>query len=186
MPIFYYFPPVIGLAGRKRSGKDTTADLLHKIALEIGERTERIAFADPMRDGVKAMFGIDAADVPDREAPLFMGRSYRHIMQTLGTEWGRNQIHPNVWTEVALARTRAAISAGKVVLITDVRMANEAEMIRKLGGEVWRVENPRLPPPDDTHVSEVPVPGHFVSRVVDNSKDFAYLEAMLRTMLRDD
>ena len=46
---------LIGLAGRKGAGKDTAAEWLCFHA-----DVERIALADPIKDGLAVMLGIDA------------------------------------------------------------------------------------------------------------------------------
>jgi hypothetical protein len=58
----------------------------------------------------------------------------------------------------------------EVAVITDVRFANEAERIRFLGGEVWRIDaDERLGPNTDTHDSEQRLPDEFITRTIDNN-----------------
>jgi len=66
------------------------------------------------------------------------------MMQTLGTEWGRACIHPDFWVMIARAKTQRIMNYGMPVVIDDVRFANEATMIRELGGELWRIERPGI------------------------------------------
>lgn len=67
-------------------------------------------------------------------------------MQTLGTEWGRECIAPDVWTRLTLAG--ASLREGRSVVIDDVRFPNEVVAIRALGGIVVRIERPGLVPED--------------------------------------
>lgn len=77
------------------------------------------------------------------------GVSVRHMLQTLGTEWGRACIHPEIW--VRCWKGRADRYAA--VVADDVRFPNEAAMIKLLGGEIWRVERPGIANTFD-HASE--------------------------------
>ena len=64
--------------------------------------------------------------------------SVRQLLQTLGTEWGRQCVHPNLW----LMCWQKRISQYDLVVVDDVRFENEAELVRSLGGELWKVERP--------------------------------------------
>jgi len=64
--------------------------------------------------------------------------SVRHMLRTLGTEWGRQCVHPDIWLRCWEER----IKPHDLVVADDVRFPNEAELIRRLGGELWCVERP--------------------------------------------
>lgn len=66
----------------------------------------------------------------------------RHICQTLGTEWGRACIHPDVWLYCWQRKAQQNLDRGIDVVVDDLRFLNEAELIRRLGGEMWCVERP--------------------------------------------
>lgn len=79
----------------------------------------------------------------NKEAPLprpELKTNARHICQTLGTEWGRTCVHPDVWLMCWQRKAQVNLSRGIDVVVDDVRFPNEAHLIRDLGGEVWRVE----------------------------------------------
>lgn len=131
---FVKLPPVIGIAGRARSGKDTLADML--LALYGGYR---YAFADPIRKMLLAI-GIDMSDPywidkKEEEIPA-LGRSPRYLMQTLGTEWGREMVHPRLWVYLA---AQQLFNRGRGMIISDVRFEDEAEWIRQQGGLVIHI-----------------------------------------------
>lgn len=73
----------------------------------------------------------------------------RKLLQLIGTECGRQIIHPNIWVNATFTRYRNDIdhSNGTLVengeypnwIITDVRFPNEAEAIRDRGGILIRV-----------------------------------------------
>lgn len=157
--------PVIGLTGRARSGKDTVAAIL----IDTGLARYQYGLADPIRAMLKAGLRIDmdAADWQQRkeEALAHLGVTPRRLMQTLGTEWGRNLVHENVWIGEA-QQTLAALGQGMV--ISDVRFPNEAEWIRKIGGRIIHVHR-RDAPPVEAHSSEGGVSFTDNDRLLDNS-----------------
>ncbi|MGA0848037.1 MAG: hypothetical protein ACO3PY_05475 [Pontimonas sp.] len=66
----------------------------------------------------------------------------RQLMQTLGTEWGRQCVHPQVWLMCWERLAQQKLDLGISVVCDDVRFPNEAALIRRLGGELWRIERP--------------------------------------------
>lgn len=142
---------LIGLIGRARSGKDTVGNYLNE-----HYDLRPLAFATPMKLMLKAAFpGVDFY-AGDREAKLpWLGKSPRQLMQTLGTEWGRDCVHPELWTlllERELTNTAAGGWPGAVV--TDVRFHNEADMLLRHGAELWHIVRPDFFPVGG-HVSEM-------------------------------
>lgn len=71
----------------------------------------------------------------EQPLPIFGGRTARHAMQTLGTEWGRNCIDNDFWVRTWLA----TLPDAKTVIADDVRFANEARAILERGGVMIRV-----------------------------------------------
>jgi len=114
-------PILIGIAGKAGSGKDTVADLLAE-RMKFG----RHSFAKPIKDMLYV--GLGLMDKADELAMELYGCTYRKLAQTLGTEWGRKLIDPDIW----LAATKRATMGGQFI-ISDVRFNNEAEFIRKYG-----------------------------------------------------
>ena len=69
-----------------------------------------------------------------------IGCSARFILQTLGTEWGRERISSTIWIDSMRSRIQKAMRKDSCgVVIDDVRFENEAEMIKQMGGEMWKV-----------------------------------------------
>lgn len=128
---------LIGIAGKAGSGKDTAANYL-KLVYDF----RSVAFADPIRAGMKAIIGLDDCHFahPTKEVVLpEFGKSPRQMMQTLGTEWGRNQVNQDLWLILAGIRKAEHNSMGWDVVITDVRFENEATWIREQGGVIWHI-----------------------------------------------
>ena len=145
-------PRLIGLySPAPASGKTTVANLL------INHR--RVSFAAPLKFTVyNLLHELGVASVHyayvDKEAIIpELGVSARHMLQTLGTEWGRACIHPDFWVMIARAETQRILADGGCAVIDDVRFPNEAAMIRELGGELWRIDRPGVSY-DGSHGSE--------------------------------
>lgn len=138
---------IVGLTGLAGSGKDTAARFLSEALEARGRRTRLMAFADPIRQALLSM-GVPSSYIYDRdlkelEVPGF-GASYRKLAQTLGTEWGREMIGADIWLRVLETRLMGLHRKPDVLLITDVRMQNEADWIRNHGGMIVRVERQGL------------------------------------------
>jgi len=157
---------LIGLAGAKRSGKDTAANLL---ASRYG--FERESFAGPIRRFIAQTLGLSAEALESvKESPIdwLPGFTPRLLMQTVGTEWGRNTVHPDLWILSAMRRVYALQGLGaRGVVLTDVRFANEANAIRDGGGFVLRL-NRTAARSEDSHASEVRLADHLIDAEVSN------------------
>lgn len=143
--------PLVGIAGRARCGKDTAAQHF------VNAGWVRYAFADPIRAGLKAMLGLSDEFFGDelKEKEIgWLGCSPRYLMQTLGTEWGRELVGANVWCLYAqrvMEDVRVLGCCGMVV--SDVRFETEARWIRDNGGVVIHLYRHDTPPVAG-HVSE--------------------------------
>lgn len=129
---------LLGLAGPARAGKDTVADHLVK-----AHGFARLAFAGPLRDMLVHGLGIPRArlDGPDKETPIdWIGKSPRQLMQTLGTEWGRQLVADDLWINIARQRARNLMRAGVTrIVFTDCRFPNEQAFLYGIGGSVWHL-----------------------------------------------
>lgn len=134
---------VIGLSGRAGAGKDTIADMIQ----ELKPGTERLAFADPIRTMVRSL-GIDPIYLrhPNKEIIVpGLGVSTRHLMCTLGLEWGRNLIDSELWVKLLSMRlSRLKLVSGTLCVITDVRFKDEADFVRRRGGKIVNIIRPSL------------------------------------------
>ncbi len=175
-------PRLIGLTGRKLSGKDTVGRML---SFEYCAHLE--AFAKPIKDALAVMFHVEPAlfydqalkEIPDTR---LLGHTPRHIMQTLGTEWARVHVAPDMWAQLCMRRIREFRAASqRDVVIVDVRFDNEAEMVIIDGGEVWEINRDKvLGPRDDSHASEKGVKSQLISRVIDNNGDIDALFSQVK------
>jgi len=86
--------------------------------------------------------------------PLRGAITTRRLLQTLGTEWGREQIHSHLWVDVVKARIENLLSKGHNVVVDDMRFLNEIELIRSLGGRTLKVTRPSASNTTNSHPSE--------------------------------
>lgn len=152
---------ILALTGLAGCGKSTAAAYLaehHGFA--------RVRFAGPLKAMLRAFYAA-AGLAPDaveakiegglKEYPctLLGGRSPRHAMQTIGAEWGRDLMSPDLWVLAWSGAAGRAIRDGAAgVVVEDCRYENEAAAVRSLGGRILRIERPGLPPIAGNHGSE--------------------------------
>lgn len=129
--------PLIGLAARAQSGKSTAASHLKT---QAGYKED--SFAAPIRQFVATLLGLTVAEMePVKEKVVdWLGKSPRQMMQTFGTDWGREKVHPDIWIEACMQRI-ARDPKGRYV-ISDLRFDNEADAIRRMGGAVVHIVRP--------------------------------------------
>lgn len=146
---------LIGLIGFIGSGKDTVADRL----LQLGAK--RDSFANPLKDQVAAIFGwrreLLEGHTPEsrefRETPdMFWSRKLgianftpRLALQLIGTDVMRNQFHEDIWLSSLEYRLRCNADVNQTVVISDVRFANELELIQRMNGVIVWVKRGELP-----------------------------------------
>ncbi len=88
---------VIGIAGKKGVGKDTTANVLVNLFnKEENVIAFQMSFANPLKQGLAAFFGWNVDDLNDdkkkEEIDSYWGTSPRKVMQWFGTEVFRKKI----------------------------------------------------------------------------------------------
>jgi hypothetical protein len=179
---------IIGLTGPARSGKTTVARYLNSLY-----DFQEIAFADPLKNALCKMLNI-SRDVFDtqfagsaKELPLQpFGKSVREMLQTLGTDWARNMIHPDFWVMAARGRldhieqTLGRLTPG--IVISDVRFENEAAMIRERGGHLLRIHRNDCQAvrehSSETGIAEWPTDIH-----IDNNGDLKHLKVQIDALV---
>lgn len=172
-------PILIGLTGRARSGKTTAAEHLARTYL-----LEQYAFADPLRDGLMAIFNLDPTDFEGdrKEQPLgWLDCSPRQLMQSMGTEWARNTVHPDVWVKLAeqnLDYMSNALGAVLGFVVSDVRFENEADLIRRRGGTVIHILRPNALAVNP-HISEAGISANPADLTLPN---YGTVEGFLRSL----
>ena len=151
---------LIGLAGPKGAGKDTTFDTIKNMTQFP---VKRFAFGDALKEELHKHFKLllevlhGTQELKDSTmthfkwnhvmfAPYAEGHSgfmtYREVMQIYGTEIVRRSRGPHYWTDRIMADVHSWLDADEdnIAIITDVRFANEAERIKADGGAIVLVD----------------------------------------------
>ena len=130
------------------SGKSTAAAALHQEGWVVAP------FAAPLKAMAAALLEAAGYGPAEVEQLLATGKqkelgrlagapTARHLLQTLGTAWGRERIHPRLWIELWEDRVQSLLAQGLAVVCDDLRTKEEMAAIRALGGQVWVVERPQ-------------------------------------------
>ena len=177
------WPTVVGISGPARSGKDTAADFFSAL------KYARYSFAGPLKQGLRAMLGLslDHTDGNLKECELEpFGVSPRRMMQNLGTEWGRELIHDDIWllrADKVITEWRAEDPNLRGVVISDVRFENEANWCREQGGLLVHLQRPDAATVL-AHASEAGVEVKPSDHVVQNDGSIDELHRKLSNILR--
>lgn len=166
---------LVGICGRAGAGKDTVGEILRN-----SHGFTALAFADALRQEIIQAFAVgpdifsrdqkerrqDALAISRcgdqgfldvmaaRRIDLLAPRSPREIMQWWATEFRRAQ-DAGYWTTQAALAIDAAVRAGhRRIVLTDVRFPNEAHLVRRLTGVVWRIRRPQADQAPIQHESE--------------------------------
>lgn len=150
---------IIALVGPKGCGKSTLALSLtgheHKFIT--------LGFAEPLKRMIQGLFlyqGLEPketvrmirGDLKEVPTPYLGGRTPRHAMQTLGTEW-RDLIARNLWSDIWLRTVSDSLRDCNIV-VDDMRFHHEAEAVRSLGGHIFLIQREGQDVPNDPHISE--------------------------------
>lgn len=148
---------IIGLAGLKRSGKDTFAKALDDQASMRGIDVQTIAFADPLRAAVRVLYQLSDRDwfgdaLKDVLHPTWH-ISPRQMLINVGQ--AMRGVDPDHWVKL-LCRDVELIEkhaeGPTLIIVTDVRQRNEADALRVLGGRLAVVKRPGIT--WDGHITE--------------------------------
>ena len=162
-------PKLIGISGKIGNGKDLLFDVINYIVTEdywtsfehyMHESTpidvvyQNKKFAGILKDITCKLIGCNVSQLEDREfkekelGEEWDGLTPRKLLQLLGTEAGRQIIHPNIWVNALFAdhennKSEWLSATNSKWIVTDVRFPNEANIIKEKGGIMIRINRPQ-------------------------------------------
>ena len=98
----------------------------------------------------------------------------------MGTEVGRELFGENFWVEKAIA----SVPDGTRAVFTDCRFPNEADAVRELNGQVWRIERAGFGPINN-HPSETSLDNYKFDQYINNDEKLESLEDKVARLLHD-
>lgn len=166
---------IIGISGKKRSGKDTTAQYITQF---LPGDSEIVHFADDMKKSAAIALGLAPdffkhdisklhrflVDINPLGEPVTM--TGREFLQKFGTDCIRNVIGQEFW--VVRMMEKIADLRARYIIIPDVRFPNEYHAIKQAGGLVVRI-NREEAETGDTHPSETALDDFHFDFYIDNN-----------------
>lgn len=152
---------IIGISGKKGSGKDTFASLLaNELLRKQGLKVTLKAFADKLKKCCAILSGqfdwiFYDQNSKNKKAGL-LSMTNRELMQKFGDL--TRQLDQDIWIKLAL-EPDTRINPD-VLIITDVRFRNEAKAIKDKGGILIRIESDRSE--EDSHISEIDLDSYSI------------------------
>jgi hypothetical protein len=175
-------PKLIAFFGPKGCGKSTAAKYLTDRRSFVGHK-----FAATLKNMLYELgIGREHIEGQLKETPcdLLCGKTPRHAMQTLGTQWGRELIGDNFWVGIWSKDVQTLFKRHHDVVTDDLRFPNEADAVRKLGGTIVRLYG-RNDAHGDKHESE----GHYdklqFDYVIHNRGTIMDLHSAIEELLHD-
>jgi len=144
-----------------QAGKSEVAKALESVGFKV------LKFAAPLKDMVRSLLRYTGMMEIEIEAhlegnqketpiPALGGRSARFLLQTLGTEWGRGLVDPNIWVDLLIGSVNNIIGSNcyEGVVVDDMRFPNEYRVMKdSLGAKMVWVKRPGVVAKTD-HKSE--------------------------------
>jgi hypothetical protein len=125
---------IIGLAGFKRTGKDTFASY-------FPSNFTRMAFAEPLKQAAAIIYDVPITVFEDELKDATnekWGITHRDMLINVGQKM--REVDPDHWVNLMKSRILSLADTDQHILITDVRQPNELQMIEHLGGAVYLVQ----------------------------------------------
>lgn len=204
---------LIGIVGLAGSGKDTIGQFL------IDQHSfQKDSFAAPLKNSCCEIFGwsqdmVEGSTSKSRawreEPDPFWSKVFgqptspRMILQNVGTNIFRNNLHHDIWI-LSLKRRLLSKLDNTNIVITDCRFPNEIHTLKELGGIIINVRRGKTPEwVDDAykanagdpnakdrmkhkwkiHESEWAFMGHPVDHIIHNDGDFDTLKMKINALL---
>jgi len=161
---------VIGVVGRKGSGKDTLADYVMRSSTK---KIEKVSMASPIKDACRILFDLSEEQLHGNlkeDVDKRWGLTPRSMFQWLGTDVFRERFDTNFWITHAENRIRRNLDSHDMIIIPDIRFVNEAEMVMSFKNHML-IRVVRSDRKDDPHKSETEmdrIPASWIDHVITN------------------
>lgn len=174
-------PIIIGLIGKKKSGKDTIASMMLDILHDDPEKINVVmttSFAAALKREVCEGCGISYEYLTEHKD------NFRLILQGWGTNFRRQLCGEDYWVKKVESEI-LTLNNTDYVIITDVRFQNEADMIRKMSGQLVRVIREETDDYTDLHPSEEQMDMITPHHTIDNDSDIEALKIRTNILLQE-
>ena len=166
---------IIGITGKKFSGKDTLGNyFVEKYGFE------KIAYADTLKEAVLVIFDFDDEQLYGNKKEIlddFWKITPRQALQFIGTDLFRNHIHElipdikkDIWIWVVKRKIASQLkkNPNKKFVITDIRFPDELQAVKDLGGITIKIQRDNIS--CDAHESEILIDNLETEYVFVNNK----------------
>lgn len=146
-------PFILGLAGRKGAGKSTFAEGIEQWYAEQDREDEVITyrFTDPLKACFTAMFDQDYEKLSreQREASVALGQHGSVVTEVfsfsprdfcLAVGDALRERDPAVLVKLMRHDIERTSNDVKLIVIPDVRLQQELQLVKDMGGEVWWID----------------------------------------------
>lgn len=143
---------IIGIIGKKGSGKDTMADYLVK-----QYEFKQFTYAEPLKKICQELFSLtdEQVNCPHLKEVIDerWGKTPREILQQIGTDLFRKHYDENIWVNILKEKIKLDVKT-KNIVVSDIRHQNELDNITQFENcVVFHIERPSLQN-TDTHSTE--------------------------------
>ena len=200
---------LIAISGKKQSGKNAIAKIINQLT---NNKYEEKCFADKLKDIICIFINSTREQLEDEsfkskelgeEWWYFKGRNGslipysedskrneedlikptpRFLLQFIGTDLLRNQLHPEIWVNSLFTDYQPNNLIYPSWCITDMRFLNEMEAVKKRNGITIRV-NRNLEESKDQHESETELDNAEFDYVINNDGTIEELIEKVREIL---
>lgn len=143
-------PFILSITGKKGCGKDTLANIIKTYVEPMDFKVEIRPMAAYLKDVLAVMLNTPRDRFEDRDFKESLSAvkgwgTNREVMQNVGQAL-RDSFISTVWIDLWLRDYYASLGSGNLesppdlIIVPDIRMDNEAEMVKELGGIVVKLE----------------------------------------------
>lgn len=160
---------IIGISGKKGSGKDTFAQFLkEELEKQLGKTVKVDSFAANLKQCCAILSGQYSCvfynqNLKDKKAN-FLSLTNRELMQKFGDL--TRSLDKDIWIKSLFSKH--IDNPPEYLIISDVRFKNEADHIKDIGGILIRIESDRVI--SDYHISEIELDDYskFDLKIINN------------------